>query len=251
MKVAVCLFGYPNFYELGIKSLNNFLDGIDYDLYMHSWCKNDTSDQYYQTLFNSINNIYKPKKFILDRQIDFRRDFDFPVDLSEIKHQNDIGAMISDTISTIYSIKKVGEILEEVGNSYDLVIFSRTDCFCSEKLINYNFKDFDTIYSSFCTGDIWDLNKNGIAIDAKLIMSNYENMIFFSKLYNKIDDYLKLGVKLGHHTMFVYHFKKISNKFKMVFGSENWYLIRPNGFLSNERNDSEINNYSDIFLRSI
>jgi hypothetical protein len=248
MKVAVCLYGYPRQIEYGKKSLDYFLEGIEHDFYIHAWCDKNITEYDYETTKNQINNFFKPKSFVLERQIDFRNSFDFDCDLSFLKREFvNNGTAISTTLSPLYSILQVSKLLKESTEDYDLVILTRCDVFCSRQLKEYNIEEFNDIYSSFCYGDIWNLNDQGEAIDTKLIMSNKNNMIYFMEIYNEIENYLKYDqVKFCHHRLFAYRLKKLNRKFHMIFSNTNsWFYIRKDGHLEGDRFHSNLS-YFDI-----
>ena len=246
MKVAVCLYGYPRQIEYGKKSLDYFLDGIEHDFYIHAWCDKNITEDDYGTTKNQINDFFKPKSFVLEKQIDFRNSFDFECDLSALKREFvEAGIAISATLSPLYSILKVSELLDEKKENYDIVILTRTDVFSAKQLKDYHFDNFDDIYSSFCHGEMWNLNGNGDAIDTKMIMSSQKNMTRFLKIYNFVETYLRdEKIRLCHHRLFAHHLKKLNQKFQMIFGgTSNWFYIRSNGHLEGELVHSDIKNF--------
>jgi hypothetical protein len=250
MRVAICLYGYPSFYENGFKSYNNFLESIDFDFFIHSWCKENSSKKEINNLYKNINNLYKPKKFEIEKQIDFKNYFECDVDTRYLKKefvQN--GTAVHTTVSPLYSMYRVGKLLEPYSNNYDIVIVSRTDVFCNQQLKNLNPIDLNTIYSSYCEGDVWNMKLPDGSIDVKMIFSNFKNMSFLMNIYDSLKEYIEKEKRpLCHHRLFAYHLKKLNTEFKMAFESANtWWLIRNNGELSGNLSNSHINNYSNIF----
>ena len=71
-------------YKKCIKSVFNKIiysnPEINFDFYLHGWVSNDDS-------INNILNDYKPKKYILEKQIDFKNDYiDFKNDYIDFKN---------------------------------------------------------------------------------------------------------------------------------------------------------------------
>lgn len=249
MKIAVCLYGYPRHSQIGYKSLSSFLEGMDYDFFIHSWCDKEVGQEEFDTLNEEIKQTFKPKDFLLERQIDFKNSFDFDCDLSYLKREFvSSGKAIPISISPLYSILQVSHMLKKSEENYDLVILTRTDIFCTGKLKNHNFTNLDEIYSSYCTGSIWDLNNGGDHIDVKMILSSRSNMLHLMDIYNSFEKYLKdENIKLCHHRLFAHHLKKLDKKFNMIFtNSSDWYIIRDGGFLENEMSHSNMKNFPQL-----
>jgi hypothetical protein len=245
MKVAVCFYGYPRNYSLGKKSFDHFLEDIEHDFFIHAWCEDNITTQDYTKTYQDIKNLFEPKEFVLERQKKFKNSFDFECDLSAVKKDFvDQGIAISVTLSPLYSIMRVGELLENFNSDYDLVILTRVDVLSLDKLKNYKFDSLSDIYSSHCHGDIWKLNENGEAIDTKMILSDEKNIIYFTKIFNKTEEYLKNdNIRLCHHRLFAHHLRKLNKKFHMIFdSSNNWYYIRENGHLEGELAHNNIKN---------
>lgn len=251
MRVAVCLYGYPRHFQNGIKSLEHFFEDIEHDYFIHAWHDpNNSSDIEFNRTHDDISKTFKPVSFVLENQLEFKKSFDFPHDISCLKPELiSQGIGVSTFLSALYSIKRVGELLQESPNNYDLVVLTRMDVFSYKQLKSYHFESYDEIYSSFCHGQIWDLNNLGDCIDTKMIISNKSNMIFFMKLYEFVENYIQNDkIKVCHHRMFAHHLKKLDRRFHMMFHEMfNWYYIRSNGLLHGELRDSHIEEYKEIF----
>lgn len=250
MKVAVCLYGYPRHAQIGARFLGHFFDGIEHDFFIHAWYDPNESIASLDSTQNEISGLFKPVEFVLQKQLEFKKTFDFPHDLSclkpELVNQN-IG--VSTFLSMLYSMKQVGELLQRSPNDYELVVLTRTDVFSHNQLKNYTFNSYDEIYSSFCHGGIWDLNNGGEAIDTKMISSNRKNMESLMNIYEFVEDYIAFDkIKVCHHRILAHHLKKMNQKFHMMFPeSGNWFYLRSNGLLHGEKYDSDISNYANVF----
>lgn len=251
MKAAVCLYGYPRSIEYGHKALKHFLKGIEHDFFIHAWHDPEESgESSFLATHDSIVEMFNPVEFALENQLGFKRTFDFPHDLSCLKPELvRMGIGVSTFLSALYSIKRVGELLKRSSNHYDLVVLTRMDIFSQKALKEHQFTTYDHIYSSFCSGEIWDLNNDGDAIDLKLIASNRGNMEFLMNVYDFAEDYIRLdGIKVCHHRILAYHLKRLGQRFEMMFPQRaNWFLIKNEGFLKGEVQDSHVTNYMDVF----
>jgi hypothetical protein len=248
MKVAVCLFGYPRHYELGFKCHKNFLESIDYDFFIHSWCEESSTQNHIEKLYNNINDLYRPKKLEIEKQKNFSNFFEND---SNFNKKNNIDTeSIHRYISPIYSMYKVGNLLEEYLCEYDVVIVTRTDVFCNEKLKNFNIYDLNCIYSSYCEGHRWDMSLNDGIIDVKMLLSNPKNILFLTKLYENLKEYnINNEVRLCHHEVFAHHLKKLNCSFDMIFNgvSNVWWILRNNNVLYGNLGNSNMCHYPHIF----
>ena len=92
------MYGQPRFLDEGFKYYNIFFNGVDVDYYFHSWKDEDT--------LQKINKIYKPKKIIVENQIEnLESDFNIKFDLSYTNKD------VQTTLSPLLSINKVGKLL--------------------------------------------------------------------------------------------------------------------------------------------
>ena len=138
MKIALCFFGQPRFYNN--KEILAFLrdlraEDIQIDVYMHLW-KPSKETNYMRSpwsgideknavidledLKEKIEDIYEPRAILIEDERNFLADPSIytrtPAPTSpEIVHR------------MYYSQKKVGELLKESGETYDLVFRMRTD----------------------------------------------------------------------------------------------------------------------------
>lgn len=151
MKLVICFFGYPRFYDMWKKKFSNFYSECEVDFYAHFW-KDDNLDK--ERLISEFNF----KDVIIEQQKTDFLELPKEVDLSKISKN------IFETLSPLYSLKKVGELVRKFDSEYDFVIITRTDigCITDETLIDYEFNK-DELYFSYVIGDEW-LNTH---LDAK------------------------------------------------------------------------------------
>jgi hypothetical protein len=176
-------------YKKSIKSLyKNIIyenPEIDFDVYLHGWV-NDLS------YVNEIVNDYKPKKYILEKQIDFINDFINIENYSDIlreryKHLHKKDSYKYDTIhfqnyfqnifSYAYSISKVIELIDE-DIDYDFILHLRYDLYINEK-VNLNILDNEKIYL-----DNVGKNYSKLFYGDFIYLSNIKNAIFFKSFYS-------------------------------------------------------------------
>lgn len=209
MKIAVCFFGIPRYSKKGKTFNRRFYNGLEIDYYAHFWDNGEIED---------VLSVYNFKNFIVEEQKDFSCHFDFEVDLSKTTKD------IHTSTSPLYSLMKVGEI---INGDYDFVILTRTDIVCLETELKNFLQDNNTLYSSFVFGEEWIINDNDDHIDFKLICSSKENILYTTKLYNNLQNYLNDDkITFCHHRLLAYHLKKKVKNFSMIPGK--WYFVRNN-----------------------
>ena len=128
MKIAICFFGYPRFYDQWKNTFGNFYDGCDVDYYAHFW-KDSEIDE------NKLLSEFNFKDVILEKQ---KKNF---VELPESTNLSKITKSIFETLSPLYSLKRLGEIIKKINilqNNFFIYFF-----FASAKK-----NDFSTIFFS-------------------------------------------------------------------------------------------------------
>lgn len=208
MKIALCLFGIiggtkgrdgkGGFIDpaIGYKSYKKLFNGYNIDVFIHSWSISHKK---------RLLNLYKPKKHIIEKQIDFThlssKDYNISVDdlnrkdlaplLKAYKTQDKTMKVIDSLVPRVnsrwHSTKKVIELKKEYENEesfkYDCVMISRFDIIFKKSIefknLDYNYfyvsprthKDKDTAYH-----DIW-------------FLSNSKNIDKLTTLYDNIFKY--------------------------------------------------------------
>lgn len=122
MKVALCLHGnFNSNYDSTSKGIRGFnyiekkiINKFKPDIYIHSW---DVNKQ------NRILNLYKPKKFIIEPQIDFSKIIR-KNRLTKLKNQPRPPETV---LSHLYSVSKAINLCLESQIEYDLIIKARFD----------------------------------------------------------------------------------------------------------------------------
>ncbi len=148
-KVAVQLFGHMRTFEKCSPSLwHNILSQYDCDVFIHTWDSLNVQDknnfnpdwQFNETIVNKINNLYQPKKLLIQSQ-----NFDYN------KIQGIYGSIepkpgcisLFAIKYLLHSQKSVNELRIEHENQhnqkYDFVLFIRPDIFIGEKLVIENY----------------------------------------------------------------------------------------------------------------
>jgi|ETNmetMinimDraft_9_1059917.scaffolds.fasta_scaffold51039_1 hypothetical protein len=218
MKVALCLMGIVGSatdkyglgqdidYRIGHHFIKkHILDKNDVDVFIHSW----------STEFkDKLVDIYKPKKHLIERQIDFGED---TLRYHSIK-------------SRWYSNKKVVELKSEYEKEnnfkYDFVMIYRFDCMFNKDVV---FSEFDNKY--FYNSHVDECHKGhchceGMGMYADLwFFGNTDDINLFGELYDSWDKYeieksvLDKNKMISPHKVIVHHFKEIglSSKVKHYF----------------------------------
>lgn len=159
MKIAYCISGQPRFFEKGYESM--FLKFIENnkehstDVFIHTWHNPDLvnqqydssewnvgiSDTYKENTIDNICKLYKPKKILVERPIDFKIKQQY--DTNKAKQPTNITFSMFNSIYKSNELKKQAEA-EELFK-YDFVIRSRFDWFLKEQ-INIEDLDRNTLY---------------------------------------------------------------------------------------------------------
>lgn len=174
-------------YKKCIKSVFNKIiysnPEINFDFYLHGWVSNDNS-------INNILNDYKPKKYILEKQINFKNDY---IDIKNYKnilrdrykHLHNKNQYNYDNIhfqnyfqnifSYAYSISKVIALIPE-DKDYDYIIHLRYDVHIDEYI---NFKELgDKIYT-----DNIGSNQSPLFLGDFIYCSSKQNALFMKNIY--------------------------------------------------------------------
>ncbi len=155
MRVALLFYGQPRFVD-NLEVYNNYksiISKYNTDIFCHTWWSNDNnefkssswSNINYTSNINAIDKIkklYNPLEFIYDEPINFKSIIFFKL---QEKFNNDkflTEQNFNNTLSQLYSIKRVSEIFVPHKDKYDFIILAR----------------YDTIITNF--PDINVLNKN-------------------------------------------------------------------------------------------
>tara|TARA_R100001509_G_scaffold163851_1_gene139481 strand:+ start:833 stop:1504 length:672 start_codon:yes stop_codon:yes gene_type:complete len=201
MKIAICFFGYPRFYDLWKDNFENFYDGCDVDFYAHFWEDPDLNKDELLSEFNF-------KEVIIEKQKEDFCDIPEQTDLSKITKS------VFQTISPLYSLKKVGEIIKKFDDEYDFVIVTRTDtgCICDESIKEYEM-DKDELYFSYVKGNEW-LNTH---LDAKWFCASADKILKICEIYDNLTNYLQSDkIPLCHHRLFFHSLREYREKMNMV-----------------------------------
>ena len=201
MKIAICFFGYPRFYDLWKDNFENFYDGCDVDFYAHFWEDPDLDKDELLSEFNF-------KEVIIEKQKEDFCDIPEQTDLSKITKS------VFQTISPLYSLKKVGEFIKKFDDEYDFVIVTRTDagCICDESIKEYEM-DKDELYFSYVKGNEW-LNTH---LDAKWFCASADKILKICEIYDNLTNYLQSDkIPLCHHRLFFHSLREYREKMNMV-----------------------------------
>ena len=218
MKIAICFAGEPRFYKKGAEYMQSFYRGCETDYYIHSW----TTPESIEKTYKELNEFFTPKKLSVQPYINFDTFFS----TNEIQN---LSPNLSNAVSFLRSNFEVGKLLEDENIAqYDYVIFSRTDVAadgCLLRVLNEK-SNGQKLYTSYVNGDRWIIDPNNYhednIIDTKFVCSDKENMVYFSKLYENLFEYVVEQKRpICHHRLYFHHMKQIIKK----YGHE---LLMPN-----------------------
>jgi len=216
MKLAICFFGLPRYYDLWKENFGSFYDGCDVDFYAHFW-EDESLDE------DSLLDEFNFKKILFEKQ---KTDF---IELPKETDLTKISKTVTQTLSPLYSIKKVGSILEDVEEEYDFIILTRTDVGCTD---NEKFSEFDlekdNFYTSFVDGYEW-LNTH---LDVRWLCGSKEKIIRLCSVYDNLTEYIiNDKISLCHHRLFFHALKEYRDRMEMVnvdpsYRHGGWFFIR-------------------------
>jgi len=185
MKIAICLSGKFSGknqrgeiqgFEIPFEFLyKNIIMSNDVDIFIHGW-----DDNPYQS--KKLLETYKPKKHIIEKQIDFKhpfKDYKFIPNGKWSTQSN-----IKNNYSRFYSIKKSIDLVE---GEYDFVFLTRFDT------IFYTPFNFKTLNSDNFYVSNWNKNHLGYGFNDAWFFSSKENMVKYSEIYNRLNIYFKAG----------------------------------------------------------
>lgn len=221
MKLAICFFGYPRFYNLWWEKFGKFYSGCDVDFYAHFW-KDSNVD------YTDVTSCFNFKEILVENQKEKFIEIPESLDLSQINKS------VFDTLSPLYSLKKLGEIIENISDEYDHFIITRTDVgtISNDSIVEYDLKK-DELYFSYVPGNEW-LNTH---LDARWFCGSSDKLLNLCKVYDNLTNYLNEDkIKLCHHRLFFHSLRMYQEKMNMInTNSEDvyggWRYIR-NGIIS-------------------
>ena len=241
MKIAVCLQGQPRFFEQGIPLLKKSFEGLDVDYFIHNWYHEEhIGEEQVPTSSPNIHkrgwtvapnadknliNLLSPKKYIFEKQKVFVPKYDF-----DLSYRNGPAEVY---ISQLYSRKRVGELLseyvEQTGEKYDWVFFTRTDFALLRNIVDElaGPGSDEIILTAHAPGEVW--NKDHI--NDPFVGSNYKNMIYWSSLYDHYEQYWISGVPFCGHRLPSHHMNLLRIPYRQILSpqGEGWAYIRANG----------------------
>lgn len=180
MKVAICISGEPRFFKEGYISLKkNILDHNDCDIFLQTYEGPDTEE---------IINTYKPVNTVIDKRIkDFHITF-----FSKFNR-----APETNVENMFWMFRNIKKSIELVGSDYDLIIRTRSDLIYQKPLI---LSRLDAKIVHIPSGGDW---RKGIF--DMFAISNVDNMRHYANVFDKLNSYIRLGVKAHPETLLKYH----------------------------------------------
>jgi hypothetical protein len=200
MKAALVLHGYfDSLTDSSSKGIDGYhyikkhiLDKIETDIFIHSWQPD---------LKNYINELYKPKSFVYEPQIDFS-EIVKKRNLDSNNYWKNMGRPAENRFSYFYSLSQGFKLLYDYKVNYDIVIKGRFDLGRINRnipkkyeiqCINFNTSlDMNKVYIAY-----WDqLNKIDGGISDIWWYSNFKNMKCFVDIYDRfLNDYSHITSK--------------------------------------------------------
>ena len=214
MKVALCLSGQPrHLIECYPKIYKNVIEKLDCDVYAHIWWDNEYQNKKYmwhstsqyanEDLGKLFLDLYKPKKFIIEKQINFKTDFCKKHNLETWDNVSEkhldifTPGVIFALMSQTYSMMKSSQLTST--ESYDCLIRCRTDLITNtglrEIINNIPFDNNNIYFQSSCGGGKKYCGEYSNTNCDWFFCGNQSNMITLQNdLHNSIKDFFANGV---------------------------------------------------------
>ena len=245
MKFAICIYGQPRNYKLGIKHIFEFIQRNNYhsfDFFLHSWIDKDKMsfsknyqpkdpkylqiDDEYEVINDLLLN-YSPKKYKFEKSI---KEFDISLIKKSKLYENSCEGSrnnIHNVLSQLYSRNQVRNLLDEYLSQnknieYDMVIMCRYDIKNSINLIIENFDKTITYAASNVYNNKYIIPDNFIIIPTDVFLKwfkLFENLVFIMnneevcKRLNSIDNNLCLVVEALILANYLYNYEKLNVKY--------------------------------------
>ena len=196
LKIALCISGHMRTFETTFPSIQNYiLSNLDCDVFIHTW---DTLGLSYrhldvnlkpissEELKNKINNLFKPKKLIIEPRREFRVS-------SIMKMKLEPGRDVHGMLSMFYKIEACNYLKKDYESEnnmkYDLVIRFRPDLSMSAVLPIT--KDFDKNYLYLPRYGHFSGLCDQIAFGSSEVMDKY------SCIFSRLQDLLEKGTSFN------------------------------------------------------
>lgn len=219
MKLAVCFFGQPRYFDQWLDFNKELYDGCEVDYYCHFWGDDKIK--------NEIEKTFNPQKIIVEPQAEIPTEFSYEIDTSKITKSVFI------TLSPLYSMNRLHSVIENTTDNYDHWILTRTDIVGKGTAL----KDFslktDEIYTSYVPGDEWLTSH----IDNRFICGTKEDIMNVTKIYSDLNLYLnEEKIPLCQHRLVFRSIKHRKENMNMLVLDSNdqyggWFYVR-NGKLT-------------------
>jgi hypothetical protein len=243
MKIAFLLSGKPRYIKTGFKFFNtNFLSLFNnIDVFAHAWYNPETLEEQKakvdwkgvisaddQDSDKLIQQLYRPKRSIIEPQItfDLPRDYNF-----------DAGHKQSHQVhySMFYGIKKAFELMElheqENNFKYDLIVRTRYDFYLGSPLNIYNFDP--NYYYTTNTSKFWYPFFDDVAVADVIAWGSRDLVIKSKNVFNYLDYmYTEKNVRFSQETLLGYWLHAQNVPVKYIHIPKNG-LIRSDTFSHN------------------
>tara|TARA_R100000808_G_C2151387_1_gene160408 strand:- start:842 stop:1507 length:666 start_codon:yes stop_codon:yes gene_type:complete len=218
MKLAICFYGQPRQLETWHSNNQRLYEGCEYDHYIHMWGD--------QAIKEKVNSLYSPVACIVEPQADIPTDLDYPVNTAYITKS------IFITLSPLYSMYRLGMLIEKSSADYDYWILTRPDV-CAQGFKLRDFIGENNLYTSFVPGPEWLTS----AVDTKFICGTKEDILNLTDIYKNLPKYCGIDkTPLCHHRLFHHVLKDRMSTARMIKGdsrhwSGGWFWVRDNNVL--------------------
>lgn len=236
MKIAVCLSGQPRKFETGHQYLSTSLSGHEVDYFFHLWfdesnvgeelkiysSKNTSvSDTVQSGTDKKILELYKPRKYLFEKQKEFPK-------IEAIDNNNNKPLKMtapSDIFqSMLYSRWKVGELMAEFMEEYDMAVWTRTDVAPTDRFAE------DLVDDAIYDGYGRDPRMHKDHVTTGIIASKPAHIKHYLDLYLHYMDLFNAGIDACDHRMSFQHLSKLNKQFKFIL-KNNWYWVRQEGLV--------------------
>lgn len=230
IKTAVCISGFLRTFELCYDSIvKNILNKLDCDVFIHTWdviganlrhFDRKVSGLYTAGFHDKIHKMYAPKKMIVEPAINWELT---PIMIKQIEHGRDPRGVLS----MFYKIKACNDLKKEYEKennfTYDCVIRLRADLTFQAPIP----VDLGTNFNSLYIPRFGDFG----GINDQLAYSGSQTMDKYCEMFDRIEEYLTLGVRINPEQLLKFHLVKNSLNIERV--DWKYFIKRSDGSVQN------------------
>jgi len=188
MKVALCFYGQPRFYNEAFKVWTRYIDALDADVFVHTWWGDDMVGELYPCAPHAKSSLSDDSLLVKSDIIDNIKNLYKPKDI-EYNSYNHIKNVNNDkAYYQFYTQYRVKELVNKCGIKYDVVIKTRFDLYIGVSIPIYNIEP-NTLYTSSTTPYLNKPNDTLSISDLETFNKTSDTLLNLSKWSSQVNGY--------------------------------------------------------------